>query len=110
MRHTLGVTTLALTALLLSACGEGFDATSVVLHEVVPASVPVGATAELRGQNLGETQGAGWVTLGGLPAPIQAWSTDRILVEVPEVGPGAILVVVSWPDHRTDPVSLTVLP
>ncbi|MDF1563378.1 MAG: hypothetical protein P1V51_10050 [Deltaproteobacteria bacterium] len=92
------------------ACGEFDPGDEVLLFEVVPQQVPVGASAELRGQNLGETQGAGWVTLAGAPAPVQAWAPDRILVEVPQVGPGEVLVVVNWPDHRTEPVALTVLP
>ena len=94
----------------LVACGSGFTHDEVAVTEVVPGAVPVGATAELRGQNLGETQGAGWVSVAGIPAPVQAWAQDRILIEVPEVNPGEVLVVVSWPDHRTEPVSLTVLP
>ncbi len=94
----------------LAACGPGFEGEDVAVFEIVPTTLPVGATAELRGQNLGETQGAGWVSVGGVPAPVQAWVQDRIQIAVPEVGPGEVLVVVSWPDHRTEPVSLTVLP
>jgi len=95
----------------MSGCGDGFaDAAEAAVFEAVPVQVQAGGTLTLRGQALGETQNGGWVSVGGEAAAIRAWATDQIIVEVPAVGPGEVLVVVSWSDKSTAPVSITVLP
>lgn len=94
-----------------AGCGsEPASAPSPRIDEVVPSVAAVGNPIEVRGAGFGESQGEAWVAIAGAFAPVRAWRDDRIEVEVPEVGPGEVLVVVNRSGARSSPARITVTP
>lgn len=45
---------------------------------------PIGSTLTIRGSGFGSLQGAGYVTFGGVRAPVTYWSDSRVVVTVPK--------------------------
>ncbi len=79
------------------------------IEALYPSSGMAGDTVTLKGSGFGERKSFYAVRFGGINAPIDSWSDNEIVCEVPEgVTPGPVEVTVVTGGGASDPVTFTV--
>jgi RHS repeat-associated protein len=98
---------LVVIAVLMSVSAVAFADPSIT--SLSPTSGSPGAAVTISGSGFGASQGAGFVTFNGQPAPITSWSDTSIGVTVPG-GANTGNVVVSQAGPNSNAVAFTVAP
>lgn len=100
-------------AVLLASCGEVVkpkpDLVPPTLTSVAPARGTVSTMLTLTGSDFGDTQDDATITIGGVTATVQSWSSASIVAAIPDVLPGDAGVIVTTAGGATGPQTVRVI-